>query len=246
MALALAGFDVAQARESSGLKQQQDVTFSSSGTVIAGTLVVPPKTMTAAVVVHGSGQEKCMPPFACELADNGVAALTYDKRGVGESGGTYVGPEVGTNNVDASNLQLLAEDASAAAQELIRMLPAPHPSVGLIGFSQAGWIISLAANLNSNVKFVVLLSGPVVTAREQMRFQDFTQQQADFWQQHTELEARERMRIGSDRFVFADTDPRGSLQLLSRCQLVRWARRQCPSEAVYRTAQAFRSPGKAI
>jgi hypothetical protein len=55
-----------------------------------------------------------MTGFAKWLAGQGVAALTYDKRGVGKSGGAYAGPEVGTNNVGPANLKLLVGDAAAA------------------------------------------------------------------------------------------------------------------------------------
>jgi uncharacterized protein len=194
---------------------ERDVSFNSSGVVLSGTLVLPPKMVAAVVVVHGSGQEERMLPFARELADYGLAALTYDKRGVGRSGGTYMGPEVGTNNVDASNLRQLAEDAAAGVEDLVHSLPDKHLPIGLIGFSQAGWIIPQAANMSSNVRFVVLFSGPVVSAREQLRFQDFTQQDARFWDQHSEREVRNRISSRPDRFTFVDTDPRDALRSLS-------------------------------
>jgi dienelactone hydrolase len=193
---------------------EREVSFDSSGVTLSGTVVVPAKPVAAVVIVHGSGQDPRGRAFARELADNDVAALTYDKRGVGRSGGTYAGPEVGTNNVDASNLRLLAEDASAGVDELVRSLPQSYPAVGLIGFSQAGWIIPLTANLNPRVRFIVLFSGPVVSTREQLRFQDLTQQDAAFWDHHTPPEVRNRIVTGPDRLALTDTDPRNSLQLL--------------------------------
>lgn len=153
--------------------------------------------------------------FASLLASNNIAVLTYDKRGVGESGGVYAGPEVGTNNIDAANLDLLAVDASAAANALSAQLPAKQGPIGLLGFSQAGWVIPLAATKNRSVRFLVLFSGPVVTAREQLRFQFFTQGNRSFWETHTEAEAREHLRNDPDRYQFADTDARGILATLS-------------------------------
>jgi dienelactone hydrolase len=141
--------------------------------------------------------------------------LTYDKRGVGESGGEYAGPEVGTNNIDAANLDLLAGDAAAAIDALLAHLPARPGPVGLLGFSQAGWVIPLAAGKNSAVRFMVLFSGPVATAREQLRFQFFTRGQRDFWETHTEAEAREHLRNDPDRYQFADTDARCLLATLA-------------------------------
>jgi uncharacterized protein len=192
----------------------EDVKFESEGITLAGTIVKPPNPYAAVVIVHGSGQEKRMMEFATLLAKNGIAVLTYDKRGVGESGGVYVGPEVGTNNIDSSNLGLLSVDASNATNMLLAQLPSNVP-IGLIGFSQAGWIIPLAAEKNRNVKFIVIFSGPVITARKQLRFQLFTEGKSDFWDTHTETDAREHIQNDPDRYQFADTDPFDPLSTLS-------------------------------
>ncbi len=193
----------------------KNVRFPSAGVTLAGTLFKPKHPYAAVVIVYGSGQEKRMTEFAALLASNGLAVLTYDKRGVGESGGVYAGPEVGTNNIDAANLDLLAADASAAADALAAHLPARQGPVGLVGFSQAGWVIPLAATKNQMVRFLVLFSGPVITAREQLRFQFFTEGKANFWEMHTEAEAREHLRNDPDRYQFADTDARDALTTLS-------------------------------
>ena len=193
----------------------ENVKFESEGVTLAGTLFKPKHPCAAVVIVHGSGQEKRLLEFASLLASNGIAVLTYDKRGVGESGGVYAGPEVNTNNVDAANLNLLAADASAAISALSARLPAHHGPIGLIGGSQAGWVIPLAATKNRTVRFMVLFSGPVVTTREQLRFQFFTQGKADFWETHTEEEAREHLHNDPDRYQFADTDANNTLAMLS-------------------------------
>ncbi|MBC8082383.1 MAG: alpha/beta fold hydrolase [Hymenobacter sp.] len=193
----------------------KNVRFQSAGVTLAGTLFKPKHPYAAVVIVHGSGQEKRMTEFAALLAGNGLAVLTYDKRGVGESGGVYAGPEVGTNNIDAANLTLLAVDTSAAANALSAHLPARHGPIGLMGFSQAGWTIPMAAKKNRTIGFMVLFSAPLVTAREQLRFQFFTQGNASFWATHTEAEAREHLRSDPDRYQFADTDARDTLATLS-------------------------------
>jgi pimeloyl-ACP methyl ester carboxylesterase len=193
----------------------ENIRFEQAGVTLAGTVFMPRQPVAAVVLVHGSGQEKRMTGLATRLAESGLAVLTYDKRGVGESGGVYAGPEVGTNNIDAANLDLLAGDASAAVSVLLAHLPARHGPVGLLGFSQAGWVIPLAAGKNRAARFMVLFSGPVATAREQLRFQFFTQGQRDFWATHTEAEAREHLRHDPDRYQFADTDACGILATLS-------------------------------
>ena len=193
----------------------EDLTFTSAGITLAGTLLTPRRPVASVVLVHGSGPEKRMLEMAARLAGRGLAVLTYDKRGVGASGGAYAGPEVGTNNVDAANLDLLAADASAATNALAARLPARQGPIGLLGFSQAGWVIPLAAAKNPAVGFMVLFSGPVVSAREQLRFQFFTNGDRRFWETHTEAEAREHLRHDPDRYQFADTDARSLLATLA-------------------------------
>ena len=186
-----------------------DITFTSEGVILAGTLFSPTRPQAALVLVHGSGQEKRMNRFAEQVARRGFSVLTYDKRGVGASGGIYAGPEVGTNNVDSTNLTLLAKDASAAAnklQELDQDLP-----IGLIGFSQAGWIIPMAAILNPSVAYMVLFSGPTITSLEQLRFQFHTNGDSNYWENHSEAEAREHIKNDPDRFQFTPSDPKNSL-----------------------------------
>ena len=193
----------------------ENVRFESDGASLAGTIFKPKHSYAAVIIVHGSGQEKRMTEFASLLAKNGITVLTYDKRGVGESEGVYAGPEVGTNNIDSFNLTLLATDASAATNTLLAHLPPNHVPIGLIGFSQAGWIVPIAAKKNTVVSFMVLFSGPVVTAREQLRFQFFTQGNSNFWETHTEAEARDHIRNEPDKYQFADTDPHDALTKLS-------------------------------
>ncbi|KAF1004790.1 MAG: hypothetical protein GAK28_03803 [Luteibacter sp.] len=211
----LSGMSVGQAVATEPGVAKEDVTFENAGVTLAGTLYRPEHPVAAVVLVHGSGQEKRMAGFASRLADQGIAALTYDKRGVGESGGRYVGPEVGSNNVDAGNLGLLAADANAAVGALQKHLPGTHGPVGLLGYSQAGWVIPIAAERNPAVTFMVLFSGPVATAREQLRFQFYTESKPTFWDSHTEADARKHIAEDKDRYQFADTDPREALGKLS-------------------------------
>lgn len=193
----------------------RNVKFSSSGISLSGTIFKPDHASAAVVLVHGSGQEKRMTEFAALLAKNGIAVLAYDKRGVGESGGVYAGPEVGTNNVDFSNLDLLASDASAAVNALSKDLQNTQIPIGLVGYSQAGWIIPLAAEKNKKIKFMTLFSGALITVKQQLRFQFYTNGNSDFWDTHTEEDARKHIMTDPDRYEFTDTDPCDMLTRLS-------------------------------
>ncbi len=191
----------------------EDIKFERGAVTLFGTIYTPQQTHAAVVLVHGSGQTPRMGNFARLLAENGISVLTYDKRGVGESGGIYAGPEVGTNNIDPSNLMLLAEDASAALNILCQRNK--NVPVGLVGFSQAGWVIPIAANKNRLLDFMVLFSGSVIPTLEQLRFQFFTDGNNDFWDTHTETEVREHIRTAADLYQFENTDPYDALSTLS-------------------------------
>ena len=206
---------VASAPPASETASIVDVEFRSRDATLAGAIVIPQKVTAGVIIVHGSGKETRNLDFAQALAERGIATLTYDKRGTGKSGGTYMGPEVGTNNVDTSNLELLAEDAIAAMKELSRRVASPRTPLGLIGMSQAGWIIPIAAASSPDVKFMVIWSGPMVTTLEQLRFQFFTEGREDFWETNTEARVREHVRSAPDRYQFSPTDPVASLQRLS-------------------------------
>ena len=146
----------------------QDVKFESQGIILAGSILTPKKPFAAVIIVHGSDPVKREMEFAKRLAKEGIAVFTYDKRGVGESGGVYAGPSVGTNNIDTTNLNLLAHDASLAVNTFRNYLKDKKTPIGLVGFSQAGWIIPIAASKNPLIEFMVLFSCPTITTLEQI------------------------------------------------------------------------------
>ena len=142
----------------------EDVRFDNEGVTLAGSLWLPagPGPHPAMVFVHGAGRASRQ--GASGVADyfqsRGIAVLGYDKRGVGESGGVYVG----WRNASEANLTLLAGDA-AAGIKLLRGHDAIDPRrIGLWGVSQAGGIIPAAAVIDGEVRFTILKSGPTVSA----------------------------------------------------------------------------------
>ncbi len=193
----------------------QNVKFESQGITLAGSILKPKNPFAAVVIVHGSDPVKREMEFAKRLAKKGIAVLTYDKRGVGESGGVYVGPSVGTNNIDTANLNLLSNDAYEAVKTFRTYLKDKKTPIGLIGFSQAGWIIPITASKNSQIEFMVLFSCPTITTLEQLRFQFYTNGNNNFWENHTDADAREHTENDPDKYQFVATDPKTSLNALS-------------------------------
>jgi len=115
----------------------------------------------AVVFGHGSGlQTKDTCRFLADgFLSRGMATLCFDKRGVGQSTGTYVfvGPKDSIPVFDD-----LASDM-AAGVAFLRTRPEIDPKrIGLAGVSQAGWIIPIAAQ-KSRPAFMVLMVGPTVS-----------------------------------------------------------------------------------
>lgn len=198
------------------LVTQHNVSFINQGVTLRGTLYIPNKTpFAAAVWVDGAGETRRNPGLGQLLARRGLALLTYDKRGVGESGGIYAGPQVGTNNVSRENLILLAGDAAAALQSLrsesgLRGLP-----TGFIGGSQAGWIVPLAAVKNRGARFMVLWSGAIETTHEDLLFEQIAPPDKAFWDNHSHEEVQKIMATMVDRLDWPTFDPRIALSRLT-------------------------------
>jgi hypothetical protein len=192
----------------------EEIGFVSHGARLSGSIVLPMnlKPHSAVVFIHGSGEQTRNLALAARFANAGIAALVYDKRGVGKSGGKYESQQ----SVSGMNISLLADDASAALQAL-----ASHPvlkgiPIGLVGISQAGWIAPLAAERNRLAKFLVLWSGPVCKVSEEDIYSKYTTdadgQVVPPYRQA--LNARTEAYVWPD-FLGEDTDPGKSLSKLS-------------------------------
>ncbi len=145
----------------------EDVTFTSGTLQLKGTLFLPQsqKPVPAVVLLHGSGETKRADNFyyAAMFARHGIAALTYDKRGVGESQG----------NPQAwrwFSYEALASDAAAGVSFLQNLKTIDAHRVGLFGASQGGAIAPIAVTKSKNVAFVVQLSAQMTTIGSDMIF----------------------------------------------------------------------------
>jgi hypothetical protein len=194
-----------------------EVSFVSQGVTLRGTVYMPSKApiFAAAVLVAGAGEARRDSGLGKVLARHGLALLTYDKRGVGQSGGVYAGAEVRTNNVSMENLTLLADDAAAALRSLHNEKRLQGVPLGFIGRSQAGWIIPLAAVKNHQARFMVLWSGAVETTHEDILFEQVAQRDPAFWDHHTNEETQKLMEEVQDHMSFANFDPREALSRLT-------------------------------
>lgn len=155
------------------------VQFTNSNATLEGTLELPAGTSRAPLVVfvHGSGQRTRddYGPVAQQLVNAGYAVFRYDKRGVGQSGGSFM--EVGTYN-SKDRIPLLASDAVAAIHKLKSHPRVDASKIIVMGGSQAGWIIPVIASL-VDVKGTVMISGPTVSVGEEIYYSDLAEHGTD-------------------------------------------------------------------
>lgn len=142
------------------IERQEDVHFASGSLQLAGTLISPQTggRHPAIVLVYGSGAEdrRYMWPWARFLVRHGVAILGYDKRGVGQS----------TGNWNDASFEDLAGDVVSAVEYLKTRRDIDAAHIGLLGISQAGWIMPLAAVRTKDVAFLISISGAGVSPAE--------------------------------------------------------------------------------
>jgi pimeloyl-ACP methyl ester carboxylesterase len=142
------------------IERREDVRFSSGDIQLTG-MVISPNTSgkhPAIVLVHGSGAEnrEYMLPWARFLIRRGIAVLGYDKRGVGGSMGDW----------NTASFDDLASDVVAAVEYLKTRGDIDRGQIGLLGISQAGWIMPVAAVRSKDIAFLISISGAGVPAAE--------------------------------------------------------------------------------
>ena len=128
---------------------QEEVSFRNGDVTLSGTLLLPlTKGPHAAVVfLHGAGSEgRHGARFLAEyLTRYGIAALIYDKRGVGKSTGDW----------KRSDFSDLAGDAIAGIHFLQQRNEINPKQIGLYGHSQGGMIAPLTASRSKDVAFII-------------------------------------------------------------------------------------------
>jgi len=142
------------------IERAEDVRFKSGDVQLAGTLTAPARRgpHPAIILVHGSGAatREWMLPYARFLVRRGIAVLGYDKRGAGGSTGDW----------NTASFDDLASDVVAAFEYLKTRKDIDAAQVGLMGVSQAGWVMPLAAVRARDLAFLISISGAGVPAAE--------------------------------------------------------------------------------
>src|SRR5262245_29323081 len=145
-------FRLTRSMSDSGQLEEKEVAFSNGPITLGGTVILPagPGPFPGIVFLHGSGAEGRWASryLAYAFARHGIAALIYDKRGVGASTGDW--RQAGFDD--------LVGDAAAAVDALASRPHVAPDRVGIHGHSQGGTIAPWVASANPRVAFVVALA----------------------------------------------------------------------------------------
>ncbi len=135
-------------------------TVANGGVNLAGEFVAraDAKCKGVVVIVHGSNDSprNVYGPWGSYLAARGWTVAVYDKRGSGKSTGDW----------RKGGFTELAADARAVASFARRKLDLGAKPLGMLGISQAGWVMPLAAQ-GGGFDFIVSLAGAAVTPAQQ-------------------------------------------------------------------------------
>lgn len=129
---------------------------SETGVVLAGTLHLPagrskgPYPLAVMIQGYGPNQRGGFSEIIKRLATDGIASLEYDKRGVGQSTGTY-----------KEDVEQLTADTAAVVVAMRHRSDIIGSRIALIGHSQGGVIAPAAAAADRHIAAVVTLAGSV-------------------------------------------------------------------------------------
>lgn len=181
---------IAEARVQRMALPTQAVRFAGAGgTSLEGRLVMPAGAAVVPVVVlahgaeRGSALDRYFEPYL--LAANGIGVFVFDKRGTGLSAGDYT-----------QELPLLARDLVAAADQARKLAGRRALRLGLVGFSQGGWVAALAAK-PSNADFMAVLFGSAASAMESEQDQVAAEVSRAGHGEAAQVQAREMARVAA-------------------------------------------------
>jgi pimeloyl-ACP methyl ester carboxylesterase len=124
----------------------------------------PGPSMPAVILLPASGGDRDgltqgIPTFAQlagAMADAGVLAVRYDKRGFGQSGG----------RAESATIQDYAEDVRSVVRWLQQRKDIDSKRIAVIGHGEGAWVALLAASRERRISAVASIAGPSTTGAE--------------------------------------------------------------------------------
>jgi pimeloyl-ACP methyl ester carboxylesterase len=132
--------------------EASQVTFENGVDSLSGHYLLPDKGNPKAVIlfVHGDGPLEYdahgyYPLIWERLLRQGFAIFSWDKPGVGESTGNWL----------AQSMKQRQQEVQSAVTFIRDSYGYSGSQVGLLGFSQAGWVVPALANNNPDIGFII-------------------------------------------------------------------------------------------
>jgi hypothetical protein len=148
--------------EETGAKSRSEehaVEFHNQDVKLAGSLLLPTSEapLPAVLFVHGAGPQTREPYREAGeyFASQGIAALIYDKRGTGQSGGGYESHRPYDN---------LVNDALSAVDFLKQRREIAKSQIGIWGLSQGAYVSAAAASRTEDIQFIIAVGASVADA----------------------------------------------------------------------------------
>lgn len=144
---------------------KETVTFEYRNEKLVGILSMPKKSLkqrpALVIFVHGDG---ALPsdaygyyqPIWNHLAKHNIASFSWDKKGVGGSEGNWLNQSMSDR----------AEEVFQAIKYIHARNDLSFSKIGLIGFSQAGWVLPEVARISDFPDFMILVSGAINWKRQ--------------------------------------------------------------------------------
>ena len=148
------------------MAERRDSRIERDDVVLAGTIWLPDSAPLGGLVMHpGSGptsrtNDGYFTFLGRALLTAGYAVSSYDKRGAGESTGSWQDAPIETQ----------AGDLIAAHEELLAIETLADLPIGVFGHGQGGWVALDAASRTRAIDFVIVNSGPGVSPARQERY----------------------------------------------------------------------------
>lgn len=157
-------FALRRAPRTRGALREEEVQFSNGDVRLSGTLILPSGAppYPAIAMAHGSGAEGRFANrfLAHRFAEAGIAALIFDKRGVGQSSGDW----------RAAGFEDLAADVASGVAMLRTRRDIRAQRIGLFGHSQGGTILPLVDEAAGAVAFLIASAASGVPTDSAERF----------------------------------------------------------------------------
>jgi dienelactone hydrolase len=147
--------------------QSQVIQFQFQSDTIEGVVNLPKKkysiekNIPLVIFVHGDGELErdaygYYQAIWDELAKKGIASMSWDKKGIGKSTGKWLN----------QSMEDRANEVIAAIEFIQADTRFDFSSIGLIGFSQAGWVLPKVATLSDFPDFIISVSGAINWKRQ--------------------------------------------------------------------------------